>query len=199
MSDYNKATNFATKDTLSTGNPAKAVKGTEIDNEFNAIASAIASKAEPSDITDAIAAIPTGTGRIVQIVTSTYTSSTSTGSSSWSAVSHSLSITPSSTSNKILLILSHKLYQTDEYQPSENAQTTIYRNGSVNLAGGSNSLTEASAGYAKSIYISTGYTLIDSPASVSAQTYAVYLRATGSQPTAVYDGPATLIAMEISQ
>lgn len=41
-----KATNFATKDTLPTGDSNKIVKGTEIDNEFNAIAGAISSKAD---------------------------------------------------------------------------------------------------------------------------------------------------------
>jgi hypothetical protein len=54
MSSYVKATNFATKDTLPTGDSNKIVKGTEIDNEFNAIAGAISSK---SDI-----ASPTFTG-----------------------------------------------------------------------------------------------------------------------------------------
>ena len=48
MSDYAKATNFTTKDTLPTGNSGKIVKGTEIDVEFTAIASAIASKANIS-------------------------------------------------------------------------------------------------------------------------------------------------------
>lgn len=46
MSNYTKATNFATKDTLPTGDSGKIVKGTEIDSEFNAIASAVASKAD---------------------------------------------------------------------------------------------------------------------------------------------------------
>lgn len=46
MANYVKATNFATKDSLASGNPAKLVKGTEIDVEFNAIASAITSKAD---------------------------------------------------------------------------------------------------------------------------------------------------------
>ena len=46
MSNYTKATNFATKDTLPTGDAGKIVKGTEIDNEFNAISSAISSKAD---------------------------------------------------------------------------------------------------------------------------------------------------------
>jgi hypothetical protein len=46
MSNYTKATNFATKDTLSTGDANKIVKGTEIDNEFNSISGAISSKAD---------------------------------------------------------------------------------------------------------------------------------------------------------
>lgn len=44
MSDYSKTTNFASKDNLSSGNPLKIVKGTEIDTEFNNIATAIATK-----------------------------------------------------------------------------------------------------------------------------------------------------------
>ena len=51
MSNYTKTTNFAVKDGYSTGNPSKVVKGTEIDDEFNAISSAIASKADTSSPT----------------------------------------------------------------------------------------------------------------------------------------------------
>lgn len=46
MSQYVKSTNFATKDALSSGNPLKIVKGTEIDTEFNNIATAISTKAD---------------------------------------------------------------------------------------------------------------------------------------------------------
>lgn len=46
MSNYVKATDFAVKDGLSTGNPLKVVKGTEIDTEFNNIATAISTKAD---------------------------------------------------------------------------------------------------------------------------------------------------------
>jgi hypothetical protein len=45
MSDYIKATNFRIKDTLVTGDPSKRIKGSEIDDEFIAIATAISSKA----------------------------------------------------------------------------------------------------------------------------------------------------------
>lgn len=46
MSDYVKATNFTAKDSLPSGNSGKIIKGTEIDTEYTAIASAIASKAD---------------------------------------------------------------------------------------------------------------------------------------------------------
>ena len=46
MSNYVKATNFTAKDALPTGNSGKIVKGTEIDTEYTAIASAISSKAD---------------------------------------------------------------------------------------------------------------------------------------------------------
>jgi hypothetical protein len=46
MSNYTKSTNFAAKDSLLHGNPAKVVKGTEIDTEFNNIATAISSKVD---------------------------------------------------------------------------------------------------------------------------------------------------------
>ena len=46
MSDYIKSTNFTSKDTLPSGNANKIVKGTELDTEFTAIASAISSKTD---------------------------------------------------------------------------------------------------------------------------------------------------------
>ena len=51
MSNYTKSTNFAAKDALASGNAAKIVKGTEIDTEFDNIATAIATKANSLDPT----------------------------------------------------------------------------------------------------------------------------------------------------
>ncbi len=51
MSDYVKATNFTAKDSLPSGNSGKIVKGSEIDTEFNAIASAISSKTDSNSPT----------------------------------------------------------------------------------------------------------------------------------------------------
>jgi len=44
MSNYTKSTDFASKDTLPSGDSAKIVRGTEIDAEFEAIETAISSK-----------------------------------------------------------------------------------------------------------------------------------------------------------
>jgi len=46
LSNYTQSTNFATKDSLSSGDPLKIVKGTEINTEFVNISTAIATKAD---------------------------------------------------------------------------------------------------------------------------------------------------------
>tara|TARA_R110000765_G_scaffold69267_1_gene134267 strand:- start:7563 stop:8171 length:609 start_codon:yes stop_codon:yes gene_type:complete len=57
MSNYTKSTNFATKDTLPAGNALKRVKGAEIDDEFNALSVAIATKANTNNT--ALTGVPT--------------------------------------------------------------------------------------------------------------------------------------------
>ena len=51
MSSYIKSTDFAAKDALLTGNPLKIVSGTEIDDEFNAIQTAVNTKADTNSPT----------------------------------------------------------------------------------------------------------------------------------------------------
>ncbi len=51
MTSYVKSTNFASKDSLASGNPLKIIKGTEFDIEFNNIATAIESKADTTSPT----------------------------------------------------------------------------------------------------------------------------------------------------
>ena len=67
MSNYTKSTNFATKDALASGNPLKIVKGTEIDTEFNNIATAVATKADLASPTfTGTPTLPTGTVAVTQ-------------------------------------------------------------------------------------------------------------------------------------
>lgn len=51
MSNYTKTTNFAVKDTLASGNPAKIIKGSEIDTEFNNIQTNVATKSDTASPT----------------------------------------------------------------------------------------------------------------------------------------------------
>jgi hypothetical protein len=79
MSNYTKSTNFATKDTLTSGDPLKIVKGTEINTEFDNIATAVNSKSDTASPTftgtvtipilsyagTTLSAAVTGTGKMV--------------------------------------------------------------------------------------------------------------------------------------
>lgn len=74
MTDYTKSTNFASKDALSSGNSLKIVKGTEIDTEFNNIATAIATKADiASPAFTGTPSLPTGTTGVTQSSTDSST------------------------------------------------------------------------------------------------------------------------------
>lgn len=56
MSDYTKTTDFAAKDGLASGNANKAVVGTEIDDEFNNIATAVLTKYDSTDLASTVVA-----------------------------------------------------------------------------------------------------------------------------------------------
>jgi len=78
VTEYVKSTNFASKDSLSIGNPLKIVKGTEIDTEFNNIATAVATKADIANPTfTGVPAAPTASAgtNSTQLATTAYTDS----------------------------------------------------------------------------------------------------------------------------
>ena len=70
MSNYTPITDFSVKDGLATGNPAKLIKGADFDPEFDAIQTAIASKANTAS--------PTFTGTVT-IPALTFNGTLSTG------------------------------------------------------------------------------------------------------------------------
>lgn len=78
MSNYSKTTDFAAKDSLSTGNANKIVKGTEINDEFSAIQTAVNSKANTNSPTlTGTPAAPTASAatNTTQISTTAYVTS----------------------------------------------------------------------------------------------------------------------------
>lgn len=197
MSDYTKATNFATKDSLTTGDPAKIVKGTEIDAEFNAIASAIASKADTADLS-------TISGKVVQMVQSVSTSTASTSAgSSYVTTGHSASITPTSASSKILVTVTFTFKNSAGY----DSGFTIYR-GSTNIAGTNTNFAHAGTYTGGETEFACSMQYLDSPAATTSTTYTVYMLNPGSPSTLTYNigqgngsqtGAAVITLLEITQ
>jgi hypothetical protein len=64
MSNYTKTTNFTAKDTLPAGDTNKIIRGSEFDTEFDAIATASATKANTAS--------PTFTGTVTIPATKLY-------------------------------------------------------------------------------------------------------------------------------
>ena len=64
MANYTKTTNFTSKDSLSTGNPLKIIRGSEHDTEYSNIATAIQTKA------DTVSPALTGTATAVNLTVS---------------------------------------------------------------------------------------------------------------------------------
>jgi hypothetical protein len=84
MSNYTKSTNFATKDTLPSGDANKIVKGTEIDTEFNNIATAISTKPD--------SASPTFTGNATLATATITTANITTANITTASITNALPV-----------------------------------------------------------------------------------------------------------
>ena len=143
-------------------------------------------------------------GSVLQVVQGTLTgaaSGTSTSSSSFVTTTLSLSITPKSSSNKVLLFVDGSCYNGTG---GSNNWFTIYRNGSNVNTGTSPATLHGTYVAGASSVIPVNIVYLDSPATTSAITYTVYF-ACGSG-TAIYpfnpsntgNTIATITAMEIA-
>ena len=126
-----------------------------------------------SAITALPAAIPTG--KVLQVVSATQTTSVSTTSSSYITTNLSASITPSATSSKIFITLQGCA---DNDDGGRQAYFAIFRDSS-NLNGGSNPSSTSIYGSGRVICpVATSH--LDSPSSTSSLTYALYMKNPGS-------------------
>ena len=187
MSNYTKATDFAAKDSLPSGNAAKVVKGTEIDDEFAAIQTAIATKADTSSIDYK--------NRIVSYNHVVKASDTTVSNSTFTDLSMDVTLTPDSASNKILIIANVKTYhrQVDD----SGVELALYIDGtntiewSHDFYSSSNSVdTGGLGGMATFIYEHT-------PGATSEITYSVYGRNTFAGFAEFHGTESTITVMEI--
>jgi hypothetical protein len=107
MSNYTKSTNFATKDALTSGDPLKIVKGTEINTEFDNIQTAVNSKADTASptFTTPILGVATATSINKVTITAPATSATLTivdGSTLANSGAYSLTLTSTAATNVTL-------------------------------------------------------------------------------------------------
>jgi len=190
MSDYTKATDFAAKDSLPSGNAAKVVKGTEIDDEFAAIQTAIATKADTSSLDYK--------KRIVSYQQVVKASDQTINTTTKTDLSMDLAITPSSATNKILLILNVE-YLARQNLDDVGIEIALYVDDVLEkeiqqqFASSSSSVTNAGLG-------GTGTIIhLDSPATTSEVTYSVKASSmfVGGDGSEFYAGTSTLTALEI--
>jgi hypothetical protein len=120
----------------------------------------------------AVASMPTGS--VVQVVNATHNTEASTASATLSSTGFSVSITPSSASNKILLI--------SKIPVRSNASSDGY--GACNWQRGGTNLLASPQTYEFGVNIAPtdlrgnlSYVILDSPASTSSVTYTLYFQA----------------------
>lgn len=140
--------------------------------------------------------LPAGMGgKILQVVNSTTTSAATTTSSSFVTTSKSASITPSSASNKVLVLV-HGHYDTT----NGNAQShcTIYR-GATNLGNATYGLSSIFDGANRTI---SGMSMmyLDSPATTSSTTYTIYIKSGAGNTTVIGSQgvPTTITLLEVA-
>jgi len=117
-------------------------------------------------------------GQVIQVVTATDSTERSTTSTSYVTGSNTLSvsITPSSTSNKILILLN--TCGAGTATGDERPIYTIYR-GATDLASSSAGFTRITSGS----WGTVGISLLDSPSTTSSTTYQVYMKVSNSAIT----------------
>lgn len=133
------------------------------------------------------------TGSVIQTVSSYYNAGSSTTSTSFVATPLTATITPISSTSKILIFASMPV---ETASSGAQAYATIYRNGSNIAPSSVLSETRTGGGY---IDVNLTINWLDSPASTSALTYTYYLQtASGTlyYGTNVY-GIGTIILQEI--
>ncbi len=115
-----------------------------------------------------------GVGKVLQVITGTDTSERNTTSTSFVTSSNTLSvsITPSSASNKVFVIVNTGTFKAT----GGSGFITIFR-GATNL-GGAGGMAQIQQAF----YSSSCISFLDSPSSTSALTYQLYFRSSDANP-----------------
>lgn len=145
---------------------------------------------------DGVATSGLPAGSILQIVEGTYSTQISTASTTFVTGNLSASITPTSTSNKILIMVACSVYNGS----AMFVDFTIYRD-STNLGTGTESTIGSVYAGTSDIWHNASIMYLDSPSTTSSTTYTLYYKA--SSGTAYLHAPRSggskIYLMEIAQ
>jgi len=125
---------------------------------------------------------------VLQVVSGITSSSYTTASSSPTATGYGLSITPSSSTSKILILLAGAM----DTGVANNQAVVAVRRGATDLGNSSNNFSAANR-----MISGLAVIYLDSPATTSSTTYNIYFQA-GSSSTITWYSGATLTLMEIA-
>ena len=143
-----------------------------------------------------VTSLPAGVGgKVLQVVSTSSTANISTSSTAFQASGFATSITPSSTSNKILVMI--QTGSLERAGGNSSIETALYKNGSV--------LKKISVDTHDTAYSDQGtraFHYLDSPNTTSSTSYDLYFKSGGSSATVYLNesayGTLSITLMEIA-
>ena len=150
--------------------------------------------------TTTLASAADNAGKVLQIKNLASTATTATSSSSYTATALDLSITPTSSSSKILVWMSTN---TDNEAAGRQAEIGLWREigGANNTVIGGNSMVMASYGVGSRIVTGSSFVYMDSPATTSVVRYRVVIKSNTSNQVlfgAYMGSNSTIILQEVT-
>ena len=145
-------------------------------------------------------AAPAGGGKVLQVVQATYATQTLSSSTSYVDTGLSVSITPTSSTSKVLVLISNSAYIANGSASAVNGGFQLVRASTniLTLDGVLQTNPTAGTGGAMSLMFTYGY--LDSPATTSATTYKLQQKvanASGFIITSIGNNVSTIMALEI--
>ena len=152
-----------------------------------------------TQLTGTIAAARLPTGSVLQVVNATYAVETQNNTSTFADTGLSASITPTSSSSKILILISHPSNFKNPSNASNDIGMQLVR-GATNISSFGRSLLFT--GSALNNYGSISYSYLDSPATTSSTTYKTQFKNEDSNTAGVAvnvgSSPSTITLLEIA-
>lgn len=143
---------------------------------------------------------PAGGGKVLQVVSGTYSTAFTTTSSSMVDTGLSLSITPTASTSKILVLMTNNFGAVKTTADEVYFAFQVLRGATVIFQGNDNEgYAESGSTPTRQIYVTDSISYLDSPATTSETTYKVQVKSVaGTSVTAQYSNDAaSIILMEI--